>query len=85
MRTVTTDLKTRTRDDYPPGQILYIGRDFGIIDFEGEPDRPVTERRLKKAAFRDVAGMIRSFHYAAHASLRLRATRQGIDVEQVLG
>jgi maltose alpha-D-glucosyltransferase/alpha-amylase len=50
---------------------LFTGKDFLILDFEGEPARGYTERRLKHSALRDVAGMIRSFHYAAYGSLFL--------------
>jgi len=61
--------RIRTHGDFHLGQVLYTGRDFVIIDFEGEPARPLSERTIKRTAFRDVAGMIRSFHYAAYASL----------------
>jgi maltose alpha-D-glucosyltransferase/alpha-amylase len=70
-------LHFRGCEDYHLGQVLYTGKDFVIIDFEGEPNRPITERRLKKPAPRDIAGMIRSF----------RATRLMIavhGVEQIL-
>ncbi len=74
-------MKIRTHGDYHLGQVLYTGKDFVIIDFEGEPARSLTERRLKQPALRDVAGMIRSFHYAAHGSILLRAAQQGADVD----
>jgi maltose alpha-D-glucosyltransferase/alpha-amylase len=64
-----TAMRTRYHGDYHLGQILYTGKDFVIIDFEGETARPLSERRLKRSPLRDVAGLIRSFHYATHNSL----------------
>jgi maltose alpha-D-glucosyltransferase/alpha-amylase len=51
------------------GQILYTGKDFVIIDFDGEPARPLSERRRKRTAMRDLATMLRSFHRAAFGTL----------------
>lgn len=64
-------VKIRIHGDYHLGQVLFTGKDFVITDFEGEPARSFSERRLKRAALRDVAGMVRSFHYAAYGSLFL--------------
>ncbi|MCU7495221.1 MAG: maltose alpha-D-glucosyltransferase [Ignavibacteria bacterium] len=59
--------KIRIHGDYHLGQVLNTGDDFMIIDFEGEPVRSPGERRLKYTAMRDVAGMVRSLHYAVYS------------------
>lgn len=74
-------LKTRIHGDYHLGQVLFTGKDFVIIDFEGEPGFSFSERRLKKNPFKDVAGMMRSFHYAAFGKLLLNENYRDRDLE----
>lgn len=65
-------LKIRIHGDFHLGQVLFTGKDFMIMDFEGEPARPLSERKLKYSCYRDVSGMLRSFHYAVFNALYLQ-------------
>ncbi len=74
-------VKTRIHGDYHLGQVLFTGSDFVIIDFEGEPGFSFSERRLKKNALKDVAGMMRSIHYAAFGKILLNENYRERDLE----
>ncbi|WP_119459240.1 maltose alpha-D-glucosyltransferase [Rhodospirillaceae bacterium SYSU D60014] len=66
-------VKTRYHGDYHLGQVIVVKDDFYILDFEGEPARSLADRRAKHSPLRDVAGMLRSFNYAAWSALFDRA------------
>jgi maltose alpha-D-glucosyltransferase/alpha-amylase len=72
----TNAAKIRIHGDYHLGQLVYTGKDFVILDFEGEPARPLSDRKMKRSVLRDVAGMMRSFQYAAYAALWQQAVRK---------
>ena len=75
--------QTRIHGDYHLGQVLRTKSDFVILDFEGEPARSLEERRAKQSPLKDVAGMLRSYGYAAFASLTRYTTRRPQDAEKL--
>lgn len=77
-----TAKRTRYHGDYHLGQALYTGKDFIIIDFEGDASRVLNERRMKRSPLRDIAGMLQSFHYAASYALQSEMNSGMIHADQ---
>ncbi|WP_460995791.1 putative maltokinase [Spirosoma harenae] len=76
-------LRIRIHGDYHLGQVLATTNDFVMIDFEGEPESTITERKIKHSPLKDVAGMIRSYHYAVSAKLFNSTETEGIEPEHL--
>ncbi|MGA8618198.1 MAG: putative maltokinase [Candidatus Sulfotelmatobacter sp.] len=75
--------RIRIHGDYHLGQVLRVKTDFVILDFEGEPARPLAIRRSKQCPLKDVAGMLRSFGYAAYAGLMNYTARHPEDLTRL--
>jgi maltose alpha-D-glucosyltransferase/alpha-amylase len=75
----TLGQRIRIHGDYHLGQVLQVKTDYAILDFEGEPARPISERREKLSPMKDVAGMLRSLGYAAYSGLIAHAARRAED------
>ena len=75
--------RTRVHGDYHLGQVLRVRADFVILDFEGEPARSLSERRKKQLPIKDIAGMLRSFHYAAFSALARHVARRPEDHQKM--
>ncbi|MGO9197784.1 MAG: maltose alpha-D-glucosyltransferase [Acidimicrobiales bacterium] len=77
--------RIRTHGDLHLGQVLFTGRDFVFIDFEGEPTRSFAERRLKRSPMRDVAGMLRSYQYAGQSAVDELVSRGVLATDDPMG
>jgi len=78
-------VKIRIHGDYHLGQVLCVKNDYIILDFEGEPARSLAERRSKYPALKDVAGMLRSFSYAAFGAVLAYTARRPDDLDRLRG
>lgn len=77
--------RIRIHGDYHLGQVLVNGDDFYILDFEGEPESTIRDRKVKQPPLKDVAGMFRSFHYAIYATIFNNSTKYPFEQEELYG
>ncbi|HMJ63061.1 MAG TPA: alpha-glucosidase C-terminal domain-containing protein, partial [Bryobacteraceae bacterium] len=77
-------LRTRIHGNYALGQVLRVKSDYIIADFDGEPARSLSERRAKQSPLKDVAGMLRSFSYAAYVTLMNYTARRPEDLARLM-
>lgn len=75
--------RIRVHGDYHLGQVLVNDGDFYILDFEGEPESTIRDRRVKQPPIKDVAGMFRSFHYAIYATIFNHQEKLAIPLEKL--
>jgi maltose alpha-D-glucosyltransferase/alpha-amylase len=75
--------RIRIHGDFRLGKVLQVKTDYVIVDFEGEPARPIADRRVKRSPLKDVAGMLRSLGYAAYAGLVGYTARRPEDWERL--
>jgi maltose alpha-D-glucosyltransferase/alpha-amylase len=73
--------RIRIHGDCQLGQVLWTGRDFVFLDFEGDATKPISQRRMKRSPLRDTARMLRSFHHATYAGFHQQAERGVISPE----
>lgn len=79
-----TGQRIRIHGDYHLGQVLVYQNYFGILDFEGEPESTIHDRKVKQSPLKDVAGMCRSFYYVAHAN-RIKLKNMSVDEAEQVG
>jgi maltose alpha-D-glucosyltransferase / alpha-amylase len=78
-----TARRIRIHGDFHLGQVLWTGKDFAFVDFESDNTLALSERRIKRSPLRDVAGLVRSLHYAAYAGLHQHVERGVIPHENL--
>lgn len=76
--------RIRIHGDYHLGQVLNVHNDFIVIDFEGEPEASISDRKIKHSPLKDVAGMVRSYHYAVSSKVFNSVETEHVDTERLL-